>query len=258
MDRGNSMTRPIKVMISIPNEGSTPVESYTNRLDNFLHFGRLEESGKHQKEGPRFEFGFVTFGRIFTPLAREEAAKTAIEWDMDYLLMIDNDMICPNDMFERLWKHDVDIVAPLAFTRNYPHKAVLYDIQTGWDPVAKTDYFLNHWVDKYPENQLVECDAVGFGAALIKIEVLKGMEEPRFMSANATGEDVLFCHKAGKAGYRVFMDTATKLGHLSHPVEVTEDYVKRVRKQMKFREPIETSSKYTRNGTNEAVLVLGD
>lgn len=231
LDLGNHSDKDkdiIKVLISIPNEGHTLAEAYANRMTNMIHMGRVEGIGMAKNLKPRFEFYSTTVARMLTPLAREEAAKMALEHSMDYLFMIDDDMSCPDDLFERLWRHDVDIVAPLAFTRNYPHKAVLYKIEEGFDNVTQTPYFINHWIHKYPRNKLVECDAVGFGAVLIKRKVLEDMKEPRFMSTNATGEDILFCHKARKLGFKVFMDTSTKLGHFSHPVEITEEYVDRV------------------------------
>lgn len=238
----------IKVVLAIPNEGHTHVEAYANRLENWFHLGKLQMRGK-------FEFHFVTLGRIFTPLAREEAAKLTCELGADYLYMVDDDMICPNDTFERLYAHDVDLVAPLAFTRNYPHKAVIYDISEGWDPVSRSHYFVNHHVESYAKDKLIECDAVGFGAALIKRSVLEGVPAPRFMSTCGTGEDIYFCHQARKAGFRVFMDTATKLGHLSHPIEVTESYVEKVRKEYKYQEPLALTHKYE---SGEAILILGD
>lgn len=237
----------VKVAICIPNEGHSPVEAYANRLENFKYLGNLEAKGK-------FEFFFLTLGRIFTPLAREEAAKFAQEIKADYLYMIDDDMTCPNDLFERLYRHNVDIVAPLAFTRNFPHKAVIYQIIEGWDPVARVPHFRNVHIDKYQKDSLIECDAVGFGAVLINMRVINAMKGQKFMDGctSGTGEDILFCHKARKLGFRVFMDTSTKLGHLSHPIEVTEAYVEKVRKEFKYEEKQPVYSKY------EARLLLGD
>lgn len=246
------MTEPIKVCISIPNEGHAQVEAYANRLENFMYLGRFAE--RSLKSSQPFQFYFLTMGRIFTPLAREEAVKWALELKADYLYMIDDDMTCPNDLFQRLYAHDVDIVAPLAFTRNFPHKAVLYEIKEGWDPVTRVPYFINHHIDKYPKDSLVECDAVGFGAVLIKMRVIRAMKGQKFMDGctSGTGEDILFCHKARKLGFRVFMDTSTKLGHLSHPIEVTEEYVEKVRREYKYEEKIPISSGY------ESKLILGD
>lgn len=252
MEKGEK--RVVKVVVAIPNEGHTHVEAYANRLDNFKYLGNLEERGKWDDSKERFEFYFITMGRIFTPLAREEAAKFALEIDADFLYMIDDDMTCPNDLFERLYRHKVDVVAPLAFTRNFPHNAVLYQITEGWDPVAQRPYFINHHIGKYQQDSLIECDAVGFGAALINMRVVRAMQGQKFMdgATSGTGEDILFCHKAKKLGFRVFMDTSTKLGHLSHPIEVTEAYVEKVRKEFKYEDKSQVVSKY------EPRLVLGD
>ena len=249
----------IKVAVMIPNEGHTQVEAYANRLENFRHLGSLEEKGRLDDSPTRFEFYFVTVGRILTPKAREEGAKIAIEMEADYLYMIDDDMICRHDLFERLYRHDVDLVAPLAFTRNFPHSPVLYDIKEGVDPVTKEPYFINHHVLDYPRNVLTECDAVGFGAVLIKMDVLRAVEEPRFMSTTATGEDILFCHKVRKLGFRVFMDTDTCIGHLGHPIIIDEEYRDKVLKQMNYEDNLSLRSKYTPEYKHgEEVLVLGD
>lgn len=245
----------VKVLISIPNEGHAPVEAYANRIVNFWHIGRVEERQKflalidkyvpesnnkkellkevwkdkkpdYQKvlDGKVFEFYFFTVGRILTPLAREKAAEEAIKGEFDYLFMIDDDMICPDDLFENLYKHDVDIVAPLAFTRNPPHMPVAYENKEFWDNTTHSDVFVNDTIKNYPKNQLFRCDAVGFGAVLIKVNVIKRIPKPYFMSTTGTGEDILFCYKATKVGAKVYMDSSTKLGHLSHPPSIDEAY----------------------------------
>ena len=65
---------------------------------------------------------------------------------------------------------------------------------------------------------------MGFGAVLIKAEVLKAIPRPWFFGMEGTGEDVSFCYKARKAGFEVWMDTSIKLGHLGAQVMVTEEY----------------------------------
>jgi hypothetical protein len=142
---------------------------------------------------------------------------------MDYLFMVDDDMICPVDLFERLYKHNVDIVAPLAFGRYPPHKPVIYRLKSGYDVMEKKNYYINYPVLDYPKNTLVECDAVGFGAVLIKTDVLKKLPKPWFMVTSGAGEDIHFCHTAGKAGFKIYADTATKLGHLGTRINITEE-----------------------------------
>lgn len=252
----------VKVLIAIPNMGYTQSEAYGNRLMNFMEMGNLQISrqdahkldgildkscpekkdeilgeflkdNKYMKIGDDiFGFWFINIGRIFTPAAREEAAKRAVEHNMDYLFFIDDDMICPDDLFLKLYRHHeiADVVCPLAFTRNPPYKPVLYASVEGYDPVNRSDYFINNTIMKYPKNKLVETDACGFGAALIKVSILHKIEKPYFMCSEGTGEDILFCYKVKKAGGRVFMDTTFNIGHLGHPQVITEEFVENYRK----------------------------
>jgi len=221
--------KKVKVVIAIPNEGHTNHIAYDNRMLMMIHLGVIQERSLHEPvtpDGAIFEFYHHTAGRLLTPAAREALADAALNSGMDYMLMIDDDMTTPLDLFEKLYNHHVDVVAPLAFTRNAPHYAVIYTCKSGWDPVAKTDYFLNHYARNYPENQLVRCDAVGFGSVLIKMDVIRKMRKPYFMSTCGTGEDILFCYNAQKVGAKIYMDTATKLGHIGNPVIIDEAYAK--------------------------------
>lgn len=213
-----------RVLVGIPLKGHTPPESYHDRILMAYYIGNREMKEHMEKTVPRYEFVWVNTGEIFVPFAREMLAAKAIEYECDYLFSVDDDMMAPYDLFYQLVKHDVDIVAPLAFTRNPPHRAVIFSTIEGYDPVVGKPYFINNTVHNYPRNKLVECDAVGFGACLIKTEVLKKMAQPRFMGSIGTGEDIHFCLAAKKLGFRVFMDTSVKLGHLSKPIVVTEEY----------------------------------
>lgn len=220
----------VKVVIAVPNEGMTQYMAYDNRMLMMIHLGQLAERSKHEpvtKDGAVFEFYHFTAGRLLTPAARESLTDHALASGMDYMLQIDDDMTTPIDMFERLYENDVDVVAPLAFTRNPPHYAVIYECEDGIDPITRNKYFINHYARNYPENQLVRCDAVGFGAALIKMDVIRRMQKPYFMSTCGTGEDILFCYNAQQqAGAKIYMDTRVKLGHIGAPLIIDEAYAK--------------------------------
>lgn len=231
-----SEKRIVKVQISIPNEGHTECEAYANRLLMCFHLGMLQLASKlgvKEYEGIKFdypddvvfEFIWSTVGRVLTPIARERLTEWAIAGGVDYIFMIDDDMICPMDLFEKLFKHNVDVVAPLAFTRRAPHYPVIYRVLEGYDNMTHQAYFVNKQINNYPKDTLVECDAVGFGAALIKMDVIKKMTRPYFMSTTAAGEDIWFCRQAKRSGARIYMDTATKLGHMGMAPIITEvDY----------------------------------
>lgn len=210
------MGKIVKVAFSIPTEGHTPPESLQSIRMMSYHHGKLEVESR----GKDVEFQFYdrSVGRMFTPMAREVAARDALAAGMDYLFMVDDDMVCPFNLFEQLYRHQVDIVAPLAFTRNAPYLAVLYKITEGWDPIRRQNYVINEWIKNWPKDKLVECDAVGFGAVLIDLKVLKKIQQPYFMCSSGTGEDIWFCHQAKRqAGARIFMDTTTEIGHIGSP-----------------------------------------
>lgn len=247
----------VRVLIGFPHEGMTGSEAYCNRLSNLKHLGHLEERGKLLNESPRFEFFQKTCGRMHVHVARDEMAKSALVSDCDYLFMIDDDMTAPDDLFEKLYAAQKDIVAPLAFTRNFPHKPVMYSCIEGWDPVTQTEHFTNYAVMNYPKDKLVQCDAVGFGAVLIKVDCFRKMPQPWFMNPYKTGEDINFCYEAKKFGFTTWMDTRVKLGHISHPLIITEDYVQAQWKAYGMEVDKRYGQPEKLNG-KEAVLVLGD
>ena len=213
-----------RVLVGIPLKGHTPAESYHDRMLMSYYMGGMEVKQQMEKTAPRYEFVWVSTGEIFIPFAREMLADQAVKYGCDYLFMVDDDMMAPVDLFYKLVKHDVDIVSPLAFTRNPPHRPVMFKLVEGYDKVVRKSYSMTTTVFNYPKDKLVECDATGFGAVLIKTEVIKKLSKPCFMGSVGTGEDIHFCIAAKKMGFRVFMDTSVKLGHISHPIIVTEEY----------------------------------
>jgi hypothetical protein len=214
----------LKVLVGIPLKGHTPPASYHDRMLMWKHLGGQEATDFYEKKNPRFVFALGAIGEILVPYARERLAESALKIGADYLFMVDDDMLAPADLFYRLAAHDKDIVAALAFTRNPDHKPVIYETIEGYDQSAHESYGLTRFVMNYPRNTLVECDAVGFGAVLIKTEVLRKVPKPWFFGMAQTGEDITLCIKAKKVGFRVWMDTSIKLGHLGDATVITEEY----------------------------------
>ncbi len=219
-----------KVAISIPSEGHTLPEAYDNHLVLSFHLGCIQEKLKNDNAPIQYEFYWYTVGRLLTALAREKLVGEALNAGMDYIFMYDDDMLLPLDAVERLLQDmeehpEMDVVAPLAFMRNPPHYAVIYTTIEGFDKDSHRPYFINQFVKKYPKDTLVECDAVGFGAVLIRMSVVKKMKSPYFFSTTGSGEDIYFCMKSRQeANARIFMDTRVKLGHLSSPPIIDEAY----------------------------------
>lgn len=235
----------LKVAVAIPTEGHTLPESYDNHLINAMRLGGMQERWRYERRDPRYEFSWFTAGRMLTQMAREKLIAVALQAEMDFIVMYDDDMLLPPDMVMRLLEvmeahPQIDILAPLAFMRTPPHYAVMYTVKDGYDPIRKTDFYINQWVINYPKDKLVECDAVGMGAVIIRMSMVRKMSKPYFMSTTATGEDIFFCHNAKKqANARIFMDTRIKLGHLGDPILIDETYWKNYQKSHKIQNPKE-------------------
>jgi hypothetical protein len=220
----------VKILIAYPRGGFTLTEAIDNQMSLAFHLGQLGQASN-------FEFQIATIGRLFVAKAREEFAQHMLDLDCDYLMMIDDDMLVPVDLFEKLFRHNKDIVAPIAFQRRKPYLPVIYKQKSGWDEVRKERYFANEIIKNYPKDTLFKCDAVGFGAVLIKRWVIEKMQTPRFMSTCPTGEDILFCYNAREQlGAEIYCDTATKIHHLGNPEVIDEALYEKTNNIDKTRE----------------------
>ena len=221
---GQPTEKVLKVVLGVILKGHTPPRAYHDRMLMWKYMGNREAADFYEKKDPRYVFSIGAVGEILAPYARETLADAVLRSGSDYLFMVDDDMMAPPDLFYKLVAHNKDIVAALAFTRNPDHKPVIYESIEGYDKSTRQRYGLTRFALNYPKNKLVECDAVGFGAVLIKAEVFKKVPKPWFFGMSQTGEDITICVKARKAGFRVWMDTSIKLGHLGDPTIITEEY----------------------------------
>jgi len=233
-----------KILFGLLNNAHTEPEAYDNRMQMMLRLGMLDTASKNKikvenieyPEDIEYDFSIATIGDTFPALARERMAEVAVDDGFDYLFMVDDDMLCMPNLFERLVRHNVDIVAPLAFTRRHPISPVVYALNKGYDPLTRQKYFINNIVHNYPKDTLFECDAVGFGAVLIKTSVFKGMKKNWFMSTSPAGEDIQFCHLAGEQGFKIFCDSSTKIIHLGAREQIDEVVYEKEQKNKEYRE----------------------
>lgn len=205
-----------------------------------------------------YEFDFMCIPNVLVHFARDLICKAAVEGNYDFVIMVDDDMNGPLDWMERLLAHDVDIVAPLAFTRLGQHSPVCYGMihkfvqGMGFQPVK------SHFILNYPRNTLFECAAVGFGGVCIKVDILKRLPPPWFFTmkddgTRGTGEDVWFCRlMAEKAEARVFCDSSTILGHWTGERWITEETYLEANPQVK--ELYEVCGEWTMEKSKQGLL----
>lgn len=246
-----------RLLVGVPLWGVSPPQCCTYREDMARYNGGREVEGKIKRalleKDPKDEFasllrdypytfaGFTVADQLVT-FSREEICRTAVDGDYDYVAMIDDDMLGEVDLWDKLLALDVDIAAPIMFMRKKPHYPVVYAVKGGVDPGGNVRNYGTQVVRNYPKETLFECDAVGFGAVLIKVDALRKMPQPWFFVTNSdvkgnTGEDIYFCVQARKVGVRVFCDSRIHLKHKG-PDEFIgeEDYERLYPEGLKLRE----------------------
>ena len=157
--------------------------------------------------------------RMVVHWARNELGKNALELTNSrtgkpytHILWLDDDHVFNPDMLLYLARNsDKDVISALYYGRTTPQ------------PVA---YIKDKNPDKYkhypliwPPKTLCEVDAVGFGACLMKREVLERMEYPWFKFLDC-GEDIYFCVHAKEQGVRIWLEPTYELGHIGDPTIV--------------------------------------
>lgn len=163
--------------------------------------------------------------RMVVDWARNALAREAQKRECEYtgerfthLLWLDDDHVFNPDMAVYLAEHsDKDMVSALYYKRTENPVPVVYTRQG-----ADLDDEFCHNPIIIPPNTLFECDAAGFGAMLMRRDVLDRVPEPWFTLDYRAGEDVAFCVQAKKHGIKIWCDARYKLGHIGDPQIITE------------------------------------
>lgn len=145
---------------------------------------------------------------------RNALVEQTLATDAQWLLMLDDDHTFDRRLLINLLDRHVDVVGALALARKPPYFVCAFR-----ETNSRTGKSLGVSLQDL-RFELQEVAAVGTGAMLIRREVLEAIEPPWFEVAFDergvnVSEDVTFCEKARKAGYKVWLDATQSLGHLT-------------------------------------------
>jgi GT2 family glycosyltransferase len=142
--------------------------------------------------------------------ARNELVSAAIGSGYDWLLMLDDDMLPPPDLFERLAAHDKDIIGALYWQRQGAENPVVMRIPEGQQRPA----FLPPDAPELTTPGLYQVDVIGGGCLLAKTRLLATLPFPVFWPDLHFGTDIGLCLRLRQLGIAVWIDTRVQLGHL--------------------------------------------
>lgn len=150
--------------------------------------------------------------------ARERMCQKMLDMGLDWIIMVDSDMVLPQDTVYRLLSHGQPIVSGLCFKRTPPYQCCAYERVDAYEDGSWFLRALREW----PEG-LVEVAGVGTACMLIRREALEKIPQPWFFPVQGLGEDLAFCDRARKAGVPIYVDTTVKTRHLT-VVGIGEDH----------------------------------
>jgi hypothetical protein len=160
---------------------------------------------------------FLCLPKMYIDKARNALAEAALEVPgVTHLLWLDDDMVWPPDMPQRLFDLDVAVAGALYFHREGPPIPVPYE----W---ADPDRQLVRSFLDYPPDSVVTVGGLGMGATLVRADVFRALPPPWFRS-DESGEDVYFFDRLRKAGIPAHLHTGIKCGHIGRAIVTEDDY----------------------------------
>ena len=204
----------MKVLIGMPTLGEIPVKTVASLL-------ALDKPAGS-------EIGFVSNSLVYD--ARNELCQRAINGGFDYLFFLDSDMIFPADTLTKLMALNTDIATAVCYARQGKHEPCIYE------KLVKRNLFHESAAECFTDVSKGVFDVAGCGMAvcLIKADVLKRLVKKYkgtpFEPFGNMGEDLAFCYRARKLGYKIKADGAIPIGHIGESVITQIDYITTIRR----------------------------
>jgi beta-1,4-mannosyl-glycoprotein beta-1,4-N-acetylglucosaminyltransferase len=131
----------------------------------------------------------------------------------EWLWFMDDDHKFPPTLLWQLLDHEVDVIVPLCLKRYYPYEPVIYSCYREADEFAPEGH-VHVLLDEHREGGLIEVYAAGTAGMLVRRHVLEAIGDPWFED-HKWGEDLSFCAKVREAGFKIYCDLDSHLGHIS-------------------------------------------
>ena len=183
---------------------------------------------------------------------REQLVTQALAAGGTHLLFLDDDHVFPSHALHYLFRHNEPIVFTNYVRRTFPVYPVAFS-QASEDPDERGHFIYTRPGDK----GLVEVASTGFGLGLVHADVFRKIPEPWFAMEwrkNNSGkwvvdpaEDIYFCRKARKAGYKVYIDqelsqSVTHIGEFEFSNLMAEQLTDEALAYIKFNLPSKEGS----------------
>src|SRR3989344_2467954 len=172
-----------------------------NSKDN-VYLEKIKSLGIEVIKGPWFE---SARDRIIA--SRNILRQKVLDEEYDYFLSLEQDVLPPKDIIERLLQHNKQILSAVYFM---PHSQGLIPMLAVNKGREKYSYLPFQIVEN--SNKIINVNYAGFGVLLISRKVL---EEVKFRISDKPGfDDWWFCKDAESKGFKIYANLGIKCKHL--------------------------------------------
>ena len=171
--------------------------------------------------------------------ARNRIVKQALDENVEFVLMIDNDVVLPQDALLNLLDEPKDVCLGYYAHRDtdniYRGKTCICKLfmpngQKYYNYPLESEYTAIEMMDMKEKGQYkIQIHGGGMGCALIKTKVFNRIEYPWYDWVNYKGskrgmlsEDLYFCEQCKKVGIPIYTDTRVGCGHVLRHVQWPE------------------------------------
>lgn len=181
----------MKICIGIPTNRGVKAKTVLSLLEMVTH--------------SKYEFHFVVATEGHTVAEnRNYIVVQAKNAQCDYLLFVDDDMVFPLDMLDKLLSHKKEVIGVVSHSRMLPLKRTISAM-------------------KYPNelpSTLFRVEGAGTGIMLIDMNVFDKIQKPYFhftffdSGLIQFSEDIWFCERVQNAGMSVWCDPTIEIKHI--------------------------------------------
>lgn len=161
----------------------------------------------------RFESGTLVYA------ARERIAQKAINGHYTHVLWLDADMVFKPNILDDLMDNGKDYCCGVFHSRRPGYASCIF---------KSIDIGKPNGVERYEEypNDVFEIAGSGFGCVLTSKKILETVclqDGTCFLPKAGLGEDLAFCDRAKKHGFKLYCDPHVVIGHIGHITIWPED-----------------------------------
>jgi len=145
--------------------------------------------------------------------SRNILRKIVLEKGYDYFLSLEQDVIPPKDVIEKLIRHEKKVVSGVYFSRYKINGKIMY-LPLLWKEKKDNKKLMRFLKPEEIEgDKLIKIKKCGLGCVLIRRDVLEKIKF-RYVEEILCFDDMFFCEDVEKNGFGLYCDASVKCKHL--------------------------------------------